>query len=199
MLPELLRCSRVRQLGVPNLRAISATARFSSSSASSAETSPKSESESAKFRFPWIHALPSPTSPTTATKPKEPSPEWGFLKNTLSEKLNKIQLSPEEAWLKHSNTDVKGLSPPPGPYSGRSVFLQKSNDSFAIAYSNLQQILRRNQVAYELRLSERHEKKGYKRRRLASERHRRRFAHEVRKKVQLVNEIRARESHARGA
>lgn len=61
-------------------------------------------------------------------------------------------------------------------------------------------------------MAERHEKKGYKRRRLESERWRRRFAHEVcsdpflrarydcegfvfvqvRKKVQIVNEIRAR-------
>lgn len=68
-----------------------------------------------------------------------------------------------------------------------------------------------NNVVKELRMAERHEKKGDKRRRLRSERWRRRFAHEVslvlllvrlcyerclqvRKKVQLVNEIRARGS-----
>jgi Ribosomal protein S21 len=40
--------------------------------------------------------------------------------------------------------------------------------------------LARNRVRYELRLAERHEKKGVKRRRLESERWRIRFADEVR-------------------
>lgn len=61
---------------------------------------------------------------------------------------------------------------------GRSVPVNNEK-SFSGAYMELQQILRRNLVSYELRLAERHEKKGYKRRRLASDRHRRRFAHEV--------------------
>lgn len=85
------------------------------------------------------------------------------------------------------------------------------NNDLASAFVRLKRVLDRNHVHRELRLTERHEKKGYKRRRLASERWRRRFAHEVcsepsscvrngcekvmsqvRKKVQLVNEIRAR-------
>lgn len=41
-------------------------------------------------------------------------------------------------------------------------------------------ILSRNKVKYQLRMTERHEKKGYKRRRLASERWRNQFANEVR-------------------
>lgn len=40
--------------------------------------------------------------------------------------------------------------------------------------------LSRNKVKYELRLAERHEKKGVKRRRLSSERWRKQFANEVR-------------------
>ncbi len=49
----------------------------------------------------------------------------------------------------------------------------------AEALNKLQYTLRRNRVSPELRLAARHEKKGYKRRRLSSERWRRRFAHEV--------------------
>ncbi|KAI9509360.1 hypothetical protein F5148DRAFT_978358, partial [Russula earlei] len=74
--------------------------------------------------------------------------------------------------------------------SGRSIEVR--NGDVADALNRLQYALRRNRVLPELRLAARHEKKGYKRRRLNSERWRRRFAHEVRKKVQLVNKIRAR-------
>ncbi|KAH9997299.1 hypothetical protein BJV77DRAFT_941568 [Russula vinacea] len=73
---------------------------------------------------------------------------------------------------------------------GRSV--EVKNGNVADALNRLQYTLQRNRVQLELRLTARHEKKGYKRRRLSSERWRRRFAHEVRKKVQLVKNIRAR-------
>ena len=53
-------------------------------------------------------------------------------------------------------------------------------------YRNLMGTLRRNNVRRELRLEERYEKPNQKRRRLRSERHRRRFADMIRKKVQLV-------------
>ena len=49
----------------------------------------------------------------------------------------------------------------------------------AEALNKLQYALQRNRVVPELRLAARHEKKGYKRRRLSSERWRKRFAHEV--------------------
>ncbi|KAK7693570.1 hypothetical protein QCA50_003139 [Cerrena zonata] len=113
------------------------------------------------------------------------SDTWKFIKSS-SELAN----SPEKTHMKKAASDAP-FRRPPGPYAGRSVPVNNEK-SFTGAYMELQQILRRNLVSYELRLAERHEKKGYKRRRLASDRHRRRFAHEVRKKVQLVNEIRAR-------
>lgn len=137
-----------------------------------------------------------------------------------------------EIWASRDNSIVKGLPAPPTPYSGfvftlrincvfffahETTFSQGRsvpviNNDLAGAFSRLKRILDRNSVQKELRLTERHEKKGYKRRRLTSERWRRRFAHEVcsdpfssceisvvkrfqpqvRKKVQLVNEIRAR-------
>ena len=80
----------------------------------------------------------------------------------------------------------------------------------ADAYNRLEKILRRNRIKRAIKLTERHEKRGVKRRRLESERWRRRFANEVellchtscpflmtvsqqvRNKVQLVAQIRKR-------
>jgi hypothetical protein len=53
------------------------------------------------------------------------------------------------------------------------------NGNVSDALNKLQYTLQRNRVASGLRLTARHEKKGYKRRRLSSERWRRRFSHEV--------------------
>jgi small subunit ribosomal protein MRP21 len=49
--------------------------------------------------------------------------------------------------------------------------------------------MKQNNVFREVRMQERHEKKGYKRRRLASERWRRRFAHEVCSDRLFVREV----------
>ena len=74
------------------------------------------------------------------------------------------------------------------PSAGRSVPVAKGD--LARAMANLNSIFRINNVRTELRLGERYEKPNQKRRRLASERHRRRFAHMVREKVQLVSSMR---------
>ncbi|EIW85207.1 hypothetical protein CONPUDRAFT_49419, partial [Coniophora puteana RWD-64-598 SS2] len=73
---------------------------------------------------------------------------------------------------------------------GRRVTVPRGD--LGLAFNRLNQRLRRNRVWYELRRTARHEKKGYKRRRLESERWRKQFAHEVRKKVKLVDTIRRR-------
>jgi small subunit ribosomal protein MRP21 len=70
--------------------------------------------------------------------------------------------------------------------SGRTVLIRKG-EGVAQAYARLQSILRINNVRKELKLVERHEKKGEKRRRLRSERWRRKFADEV--CVSLVHEL----------
>jgi len=93
--------------------------------------------------------------------------------------------------------------------AGRSVKVIDGN--IGDAYKKLDISLSRNRVRYELKLAERHEKKGVKRRRLESERWRKQFANEVRvpsysllaispselpqqvrKKILLVNAIRRR-------
>ncbi|KAI0302008.1 hypothetical protein BC826DRAFT_986609 [Russula brevipes] len=108
---------------------------------------------------------------------------WSYLNDIYSKavdvKPKETLLSPEERWAVQSRTRLANLTPPKGPYAGRSV--EVKNGNVADALNKLQ-----------TQANCRHEKKGYKRRRLSSQRWRRRFAHEVRKKVQLVNKIRAR-------
>ncbi|KNZ74248.1 hypothetical protein J132_07562 [Termitomyces sp. J132] len=95
-------------------------------------------------------------------------------------------------WEKNSEMYLSSTrdNTPVHTFSGRSVLVKGGN--VADAYGRLQSILQRNRVQAQLRLTERHEKKGVKRRRLSSERWRKQFAHEVRKKVQLVAKIRNR-------
>ncbi|KAI0006012.1 hypothetical protein BJV74DRAFT_13670 [Russula compacta] len=119
---------------------------------------------------------------------------WSHLNDIYSRSVDvkprESPMSPDERWAMQSRARMASLMPPRGPYAGRSV--EVKNGNVADALNKLQYTLQRNRVVSELRLAARHEKKGYKRRRLSSERWRKRFAHEVRKKVQLVNKIRAR-------
>lgn len=61
---------------------------------------------------------------------------------------------------------------------GRTVSV-KDKGGVGESLRMLDGILSRNKVKLQLRMTERHEKKGYKRRRLASERWRNQFANEV--------------------
>ncbi|TFY72692.1 hypothetical protein EVG20_g290 [Dentipellis fragilis] len=131
-----------------------------------------------------------------ATKPSnaEDSVNWAVLDTTYDTQRNvrttQHVMSAEARWEERSKTVVAGLLPPSNAYAGRSVEVR--NGAVTEALRRLQTTLSRNRVQQELRATARHEKKGVKRRRLRSQRWRRRFAHEVRKKVQLVNAIRAR-------
>ncbi|WFD44213.1 hypothetical protein MPSI1_002879 [Malassezia psittaci] len=98
--------------------------------------------------------------------------------------------------LENEFRERKTIGPPAPatPTSGRTVSATNSygNASVAMLYRNLMSTLRRNNVRRELRLGERYEKPNQKRRRLRSERHRRRFADMIRKKVQLIMALKAR-------
>ncbi|KAN0123877.1 hypothetical protein V8E52_002367 [Russula decolorans] len=106
---------------------------------------------------------------------------WSHLNDIYSRavdvKSNDRPNSPDERWAIQSRSRMATLKPPKGPYAGRSI--EVKNGNVADALNQLQYTLQRNRVVAELRLTARHEKKGYKRRRLSSERWRRRFAHEV--------------------
>ncbi|KAF8959063.1 hypothetical protein BDZ97DRAFT_1616033, partial [Flammula alnicola] len=97
----------------------------------------------------------------------------------------------EERWTNRSKKALEDAiaHPPADAYAGRSV---RNTGNLAVAFKTLGEILTRNKVRQQIRMSERHEKKGAKRRRLQSERWRKQFSNEVRKKVQLVIKIRNR-------
>lgn len=92
---------------------------------------------------------------------------------------------------------------PPGEhgnqYSGRTVKVRPSAGGATVASAQINSALRslnvvlsRNKIKKELRLGEFYEKPSERRQRLARERHRRRFQDMVRKKVQLVQQLRSR-------
>ncbi|KAH9901290.1 hypothetical protein C8Q73DRAFT_786671 [Cubamyces lactineus] len=115
---------------------------------------------------------------------------WSHLHDLAHDALKKTEKTPEEVWRIREKTEVPNLPRPNDAYSGRSVPV--INKDVSMALTKLRGILTVNAVRQTSVRDERHEKKGEKRNRLRSLRWRRRFAHEVRKKVQLVNEIRAR-------
>ncbi|TFK54907.1 hypothetical protein OE88DRAFT_1642206 [Heliocybe sulcata] len=104
--------------------------------------------------------------------------------------------SPEKIWKANHDTFMATMTRVNDAYSGKCLS-ELTGRSIPVlggnidqAYKYLESRLNRNRVKAEVRYQERHEKKGIKRNRLKSERWRRRFAHEVRKKIQLVNAIR---------
>lgn len=106
----------------------------------------------------------------------------------------------EDQWQKRT---VQGAHLPGGtPSAGRTVEVKSDHGSpsqasaasnveggdLARAYAIMMGTLRRNNIRRELALTQRFEKPNQERRRKRSERHRRRFADLVRKKVQLVSQ-----------
>ncbi|KAG6333130.1 hypothetical protein ID866_5957 [Astraeus odoratus] len=97
------------------------------------------------------------------------------------------QLTPAKAWEERSAQ--LDLPPPADVYAGRRIPVTTDLRS---TFLRLSKRLHKNSVYKEWKLSARHEKRGIKRSRLRSERWRKRFADEVRRKVQLVSTIRRR-------
>ncbi|RPD66034.1 hypothetical protein L226DRAFT_566517 [Lentinus tigrinus ALCF2SS1-7] len=131
---------------------------------------------------------------TNLQKSDSPPGQWNQLWNIASHNSKPEYQSdkqpPEVIWANWEKLQVAHLPRPHTPYFGRSVYVEKGDVQSALV--KLKGILTINAVRPSHVRDERHEKKGEKRNRLKSQRWRRRFAHEVRKKVQLVNEIRAR-------
>ncbi|KAI6036604.1 hypothetical protein BKA83DRAFT_670238 [Pisolithus microcarpus] len=95
-------------------------------------------------------------------------------------------LTPAETWAQRSA--LLDLPPPADCLCWRIPV----NMDLRSAFLKLSRRLQKNSVFREWKLAVRHEKRGIKRSRLRSERWRKRFADEVRKKVQLVSTIRRR-------
>ncbi|KAF8798003.1 hypothetical protein BYT27DRAFT_7123647 [Phlegmacium glaucopus] len=114
-----------------------------------------------------------------------------MITNTAERASTLAVSSSEVVWGDRSKRAMEEMtrSPPANAYSGRTV---NNPRDLGDTFRHLDGILARNRVRQQLRLTERHEKKGAKRRRLSSERWRKQFANEVRKKVELVVKIRKR-------
>ena len=123
-----------------------------------------------------------------------------FQTNSLNDPLlSNRTLTAEESWSQAHQQRMRTLDneQPLSLYSGRTVVVgkyDKQNQSSQLdkSWKRLNGILARNDVRRELILRDRYEKPNQMRRRLRSERHRRRFAEYIRQKVNLVNEIRRR-------
>ncbi|KAJ7449784.1 hypothetical protein FB451DRAFT_1052620 [Mycena latifolia] len=139
-----------------------------------------------------IPSYPRSTSYTGLAIPNEerdPAASWN---NEVGNHIVGNPKDPEQIWRENSRDLLPRLRthPPADPYQGRSVLVRNSN--FAEAARELDKILARNKVRATLRATDRHEKKGPKRRRIKSEQWRKHFAHQVRKNVQLVHKMRRR-------
>ncbi|OCF32644.1 ribosomal protein S21 [Kwoniella heveanensis CBS 569] len=99
---------------------------------------------------------------------------------------------PEAWWRERSNQAAQEKKGYPTTIStGRSIPVSRNGD-FMTAYKRLQGLIRNSNLKKEARLTEYHEKPSVRRRRLISERHRRRFKEMVRTKVQQVISMRHR-------
>ncbi|KAF8318624.1 uncharacterized protein EI90DRAFT_3127932 [Cantharellus anzutake] len=146
---------------------------------------------------------PHPASPAKSRQQPEqtnsPHPAiwqtWGRLNNALYASEQKVS-KPEDLWRAYSGrrmAEIQKLQQErahAGMYWGRSFPV--TNGNFIAAYSRVMTTLRDNRVRQEQRLAERFEKPTDKRRRLKSERHRRRFAEMISQKVKIVRAIRER-------
>ncbi|GHJ89734.1 hypothetical protein NliqN6_6136 [Naganishia liquefaciens] len=98
-----------------------------------------------------------------------------------------------ESWWR--STYAHRSWPKPGnQYTGRSVPVspRSGDQGVSVAVRRLSGILTRNRVKRELKLGEYYEKPSERKKRLAVERHRRRFQDLVRHKIELVQAIRNR-------
>ncbi|PPQ78104.1 hypothetical protein CVT25_015638 [Psilocybe cyanescens] len=141
---------------------------------------------------PSLNAIKYPAAVTaicrntrSITSPSHPAA--GVLENVTTPKS-----TPEDRWKERSREAQDMKRRLNDEYAGNNSSVNSTGKNLSSAFKKLDSILARNKVRYELRLAERHEKKGVKRRRLQSQRWKNRFANEVREKVQLVNKIRKR-------
>jgi len=126
--------------------------------------------------------------PAQHEPPRMPTdPMWQDIKEYVTKKVPPRK-SPEEIWFERS--ERLEPNPPLDAYAGRSVPVK--NGHIYRSLKSLANRLQTNKVYQTWKYQMRHEKKGVKRRRLRSQRWRRRFADEIRRKIVLVRSIQRR-------
>ncbi|CAG7852796.1 SubName: Full=Uncharacterized protein {ECO:0000313/EMBL:CCA73823.1} [Serendipita indica DSM 11827] len=153
---------------------------------------------------------PAESSASTSGTNKSSIDQWSFMKDISKpipspysaqhDLYSKANRSPDDAWRSRSNDIATHMRDTLITTAGLPLvdyIRKKSIVGYDITISGLQvptvsTVLQRNRVKQEWRRDMRHEKGAVKRYRLRSERHRRRFAAMVRRKVQIVQAIRQR-------
>ncbi|KAI5452490.1 hypothetical protein NCC49_000653 [Naganishia albida] len=176
----------------PSARTFTTTTRWQNASSSSSSPSPVSSIPSLSS---FAGATPLGTDKLSSAQADIAS---SFLRDNLpglgdstSSSLD-APTTPEGWWRETYGS--RTWSKPGNQYTGRSINVpSKSGEAgVATAIRRLNGVLMRNRVKRELRLGEYYEKPSERKKRLAVERHRRRFQDLVRQKVQLVQTIRNR-------
>nr|XP_019044959.1 ribosomal protein S21 [Kwoniella bestiolae CBS 10118]OCF23889.1 ribosomal protein S21 [Kwoniella bestiolae CBS 10118] len=145
----------------------------------------------ALYQLRYNSTLPTPSSSTPSEPAAPPPPKSGELftpprkdPSTLNG-FSKLRFDPlttpsgkgtdgdgEAWWRQLSKSALEGY--PAHASTGRSIVLPRGGE-FATSYRRLQGLLRQGNMKKEARLQEYYEKPSVRRRRLISERHRRRF------------------------
>ena len=131
-------------------------------------------------------------SPKGLSQPsnRRPNITWGELTDTLHKADHSKPVTPEQIWNLSSQSRIASIQKlqkereHAGMYWGRSF--PSINGNPISSYARVMTTLRENKIRKELRLAERFEKPTDKRRRLKSERHRRRFAEMVSKSPHVL-------------
>ncbi|ODN77756.1 ribosomal protein S21 [Cryptococcus amylolentus CBS 6039] len=127
--------------------------------------------------------IPESSSKSSLQSPNSPS---GLSDPTSEDWWMHFSSKPSDASLHRSSSGL-----PSKYFSGRSIALTRGGD-FMQGYRRLQSVVRSGNMKKEARLNEFYEKPSLRRRRLRSERHRRRFKEMVRTKVQQALAMRSK-------
>ncbi|CAE6428443.1 unnamed protein product [Rhizoctonia solani] len=138
---------------------------------------------------PTEPGTPTPITPSPTSSPA--SAKSGLFSGLIGHSSFLPERTASDRWVSVHEGVLREVKVPGNVNTGRSVPVNEHMD-VSSAYRRLHSILNRNRVRSELFLQRRYEKPSDRERRLKSERHRRRFAAWIRKKVQLVSEIRRR-------
>ncbi|KLT40433.1 hypothetical protein CC85DRAFT_329844 [Cutaneotrichosporon oleaginosum] len=120
-----------------------------------------------------------------ATPPRPSNALAGVASDLMPSSLR--EPSDPDAWWR-GNELTQHYGKPGNQYTGRSVPVRH----FQASYAMMQAMLNRSGATFEHRNSEYYEKPSLQRVRLASQRNRRRFQENIRKRVQLVQSLRSR-------
>ncbi|KAK4689165.1 small subunit ribosomal protein MRP21, partial [Tremellales sp. Uapishka_1] len=161
----------------------SPVASSSTTTTTTLETSPSIPKPAASALADLLHQSPRYDPQSSSYVPADQS----ALENADASKVPPPDV---DAWWKGS---VKAIGHPGNQYTGRSLPVRSTGLGFIRTFRRLTTNLRKENIRTELRRAEFYEKPSETRRRLISERHRRRFQEEVRRRVQMVQTIRNRE------